>query len=747
MRYILFLFCFVAVTLYGQYTQPDDGLLFVDNEVPRIDVYVDSDSLELLFDDLFSNHEFPATFVFTSSGLIDTVYNVGFRLRGNTSRTADKKSFKISFNTFESGRKFQGVEKLNLNGEHNDPSIVRSKLAWDLCKWNDIPAARANHVAFYINDEYAGLYVNVEHIDEEFVQKRMSDGSGNLFKCLYPADLHYKGPNANAYKEVIFGRRAYELKTNTDADDYTKLAEFIAILNNTPFADFECELENIFDVDTYLKMIAVDILTANWDGPIVNKNNFYLYFDTCEERFTYLPFDLDNTFGIDWFEVDWANTDIYNWSQYSGQYRPIYEKIMAVDEYRDRYTYYLKEILDDYFNNEFLDVYLDDKLELIKDYRVNDQFAELDYNWTYQDFLDSYDTVLGAHVKNGMKDFIAIRAASANNQLNENDIYPVIRSIDENWNEFDVEILVDVEDDIDLGDVRLHFSFEDSEFVSVPMISNTSGKWSFTFEAEENGVLRYYITAEDNVGNIQRYPACDVEEVQMGYLEVPNIVINEFMASNTMSYADEYGEFDDWIEVYNLSDQTLPIYKYYLSDDASIPNKWKMPNTILPPNDYIVIWADGNPSQGSNHANFKLKKGGEFIGLYDDKENHFAPISTVAYDAQESDESYARLPNGIGDFEMTTNVTPGSNNDVSNTSENSDFRRFKFYPNPASDFLVLDKSGRENYVFQLLDVRGSIIYDDIESEFLDISNLSNGIYFIRTKNLDQELVQKFVILK
>ena len=51
----------------------------------------------------------------------DTVLNVGFRLRGNTSRTAGKKSFKVSINSFVAGRKWNQLEKLNLNGEHNDP--------------------------------------------------------------------------------------------------------------------------------------------------------------------------------------------------------------------------------------------------------------------------------------------------------------------------------------------------------------------------------------------------------------------------------------------------------------------------------------------------------------------------------------------------------------------------------------------------------------------------------------------------
>ena len=747
MRYILLLLCFTSVSLYSQYTHPDDGLLFIDDEVPRIDIFMDSDSLDLLLEDVFSNHEFPATFIFTSSGLVDTIEHVGVRLRGNTSRTAAKKSVKISFNTFEAGRKFQGVEKLNLNGEHNDPSIVRSKLAWDICKWNNIPAARANHVRLYVNSIYAGLYINVEHIDEEFIQKRMQDDTGNLFKCLYPADLHYKGSDPELYKEVIFDRRAYQLKTNTEQDDYSKLAEFIDILNNETAEDFECELERIFDVDNYLKMIAVDVLTANWDGPIVNKNNFYLYFDPCTERFTYIPYDLDNTFGIDWFSIDWAVTDVYNWSQYSGQYRPIFEKIMAVDEYRNRYTYYLESILDNHFNSDFLNVYLDDKLELIKDFRLNDQFAEADYEWTYQDFIDSYDTELGDHVKYGMKDYISVRANSARNQLVQNDITPIIKSTEERWQIFDLELLIDIIDDEVVTDVMVHYKFEDNEWESASLSSDAEGKWSFNYTAEEVGKLMYYVTAEDNVGHIQRYPSCAEKEVQMGYLEVPNVVINEFMASNTNAHADEYGEFNDWIEIYNPTNQVIPIYKYYLSDDPDTPNKWKMPNTILSPNKYMIIWADGNPSQGDRHANFKLKKGGEFIGLFDEKDNHFAPIDTITFGPQVTDESSARLPNGFGDFEITTNVTANGDNDISTATQEFEISNVVVYPNPANDFLNIDVEGAPIQLLQIFDARGKIILDNIEVGKVDVSSLPSGIYFLRAKNIDRNFVHKIVLVK
>ena len=202
--------------------------------------------------------------------MTDTLENVGFRLRGNTSRSARKKSFKLDINAFVPGRKFYGVSKINLNGQHNDPTSARSKICADLADWIGIPSMRTNHVELYINGEYFGLYTNVEHIDQNYAKKRFGNKNGNLYKCLYPADLNYKGDNPDLYKEIIYGRRNYELKSNTKEDDYSDFAKFVRTLNLTSDANFACEIEKVFNVDSYLKAIIFDVLTGNWDGPIYN---------------------------------------------------------------------------------------------------------------------------------------------------------------------------------------------------------------------------------------------------------------------------------------------------------------------------------------------------------------------------------------------------------------------------------------------------------------------------------------------
>ena len=735
MRNLLFcwLLFFVANPMIAQYQFPEDGIVFDDNEVPRVDIFINADSLDAILDEdnLSSNYEYPATFVFTSSNGEETVENVGFRLRGNTSRNAYKKSFKVSFNTFESGQKFHGLEKMNLNGEHNDPSIMRSKLGWDMCKWAGVPASRANHVELYINTQYRGLYLNVEHIDEEFVDKRMTDASGNLYKCLWPADLHYKGDDPALYAEFEpWGRQAYALKTNLQQYDYSDLAHFIDVLNNYSSTTFLCELEDRYDVDSYLKMIALDILMSNWDGPIINKNNFYLYNNPCTNQFTYLPYDLDNTFGIDWWGNDWVGSDIYQWSDLADDYRPIYEKLIEVPEYKDRFTVYMDEMLNAFFNNEFLDNYLDEKLALLAPYRENDDFAYGDYQWDSADFVASFETGSGNHVPFGLKEYVSMRSASAASQLEEVDMIPVVRNIGIDWTENQVVFNIQTFDDNALTFMFFHYKLDDGDWQTDTLALNVSGESTFTYNTNEVALMTYYVEIFDNIGQSRAYPLCQDATVQLGYLPTANVVINEIMASNETTITDEFGEYEDWIEIYNAGNTVAPIYQYFLSDDPENPRKWRLPNTILDPGQYLVIWADNDPEQGAYHTNFKLKKEGEFIGLFDEKTNHNAVVDQLTFPAHETDKGYARIPNGAGDFVILDYATPFANNEMPLDALEITTSNIHVFPNPAKEVISIKADQPELFDLVCYDLNGVErlrVYSAID---LNVSELEPGVYFL-----------------
>ena len=132
-----------------------------------------------------------------------------------------------------------------------------------------------------------------------------------------------------------------------------------------------------------------------------------------------------------------------------------------------------------------------------------------------------------------------------------------------------------------------------------------------------------------------------------------NIVINEVMPVNSSTQADPDGEYDDWIEIYNLTDESIDLSGYFLSDDKKDPGKWQFPdNTQIGPKGYLIIWADDDGAyQQGLHANFKLSSAGESVLISDPNK---LEIDKMSYPEQNLELSYARIPNGTGDFKWNT---------------------------------------------------------------------------------------------
>jgi len=735
---LLLLLLLMSFRFTAQPVFPDDGIAFSDVTVPRIDISIHPDTLAWIYNNVESNIEWRATFIFNNGTITDTVEEVGFRLRGNTSRYSAKKSFKISFNTYQPGRKWHDLKKMNLNGEHNDPTICRSKLSWDLLRSLEVPAPRSNHVRVYINGNYHGLYINVEHINSDFVQSRFGNKNGNLFKCLYPADLKYIGPNPNLYKTEHWGRRAYELKTNESIDDYTDLAHFISVLNNSGNSDFLCEIYDVFNVYDYLKVMAADVLTGNWDGYIFNKNNFYLYHNTSSGKFEYIPYDLDNTWGIDWMGRDWGTRDIYDWQQHGNEVRPLYTRMIDNQELKDVFSEHIRSILDHLIDSTDFFVKIDSLKAKIEPYVQDDPFYPLDYGYTMADFHNAFDQALGGHLAYGLKPYITTRSNSAYGQLQWNYINPVINHISNNqplpgqhlWVRAFISspfplTSIRLEYSVNNGPVQFAIMFDDGQHQDDEPGDRIYGGLVPNFTM--NTVLKYQISATDDFGNYALMP-CEPLQVELVPSSEPKLYINEFMAKNDSVIADAFGEFDDWIEIFNGDIQPVWLGDKYLTDNLNVRDKWQMPDITLPPGGFILIWADGQPDQGPLHASFKLDKDGEEIGLFDSGTTGFHPIDTIVFGEQTANVSFGRLTDGGPEWSFLTKSTPGYSNTSSSVAEKESFP-FQIYPNPVKGNVVHFNQAAS---VELFNAMGQKIMKKENVKSLHLENLEKGLYFLST---------------
>lgn len=730
---VLFLFV-IPFFGFSQVNFPENGPLYIDTVVPRIDITINPDTLAWIYENVESDIEWHARFIYDNGTIRDTIDPVGFRLRGNTSRVSQKKSFKVSFNSFTSGGKYYGVEKLNLNGEHNDPSIMRSKVMWDLLRKWGIPAPRANHVQVYINGNYYGLYISVEHIDEEFILSRYNNNDGNLYKCLYPADLAYHGTNQESYKMMADDRRVYELKINEEGDNYSDLAAFITQLNVSSDGLFNCKLSEHFNTIDYLKIIAADIICGNWDGYIYNKNNFYLYHNTSSDKFEYLPYDVDNTFGIDWFDIDWANRNLYAWQPSGNEPRALYTRIMADTKLRNQYTYYAKKLLRA-IDIDSLESSLISRRDMIAPFVETDPYYPLDYGYSFNDFNRSYNEVIGAHVKTSLFGYLNNRFSSLIEQLESNSMLPVVNHIKHSRQEDNKLHIKAFAETVETPlEVQLFYSLNDGSWQLAEMYDDgahqdgavADGFYGIVLEnitAETK--VSYLIKATDQLGATQMLP-CAAIVVQPLSGETPMLYINEFMADNDGYIADEYGNYNDWIEVYNGDSEAVFLGDFFLTDNLDTPDKWQMPDVNLAPGEFILFWADGSPSLGDHHADFKLSKDGEQIGIFN---GQLAPVDTLSFGAQTTDVSYGRLPDGDAEWVFFDEATPGVSNLLSSTDETSAARKLLAYPNPSTNGMVILSEKTDCTVYNLL---GNSVFSGSNVRQITTANWVKGLYLIVT---------------
>ncbi|MGI9243084.1 MAG: lamin tail domain-containing protein, partial [Verrucomicrobiales bacterium] len=150
---------------------------------------------------------------------------------------------------------------------------------------------------------------------------------------------------------------------------------------------------------------------------------------------------------------------------------------------------------------------------------------------------------------------------------------------------------------------------------------------------------------------------------------IPNIVINEWMASNQSQIIDPAdGRYEDWMELYNAGDVAVDLAGFTLTDDLNIPANWTFPDaTVIEPGGYLFIWLDGDidqqdPATGQLHASFSLNRSGESIGLFTAEGER---VDAVEFGPLSADQSMGRLPNGARSLPLLLpEASPGAANSV-----------------------------------------------------------------------------------
>jgi len=217
------------------------------------------------------------------------------------------------------------------------------------------------------------------------------------------------------------------------------------------------------------------------------------------------------------------------------------------------------------------------------------------------------------------------------------------------------------DDDDDLASVTLTYGEAGAISTESPMAANGDSYSAEIGPFADGTTIFFFITAVDAE---EQTTVSDTLSFQVGFV-APVLFINEFLASNDACCTDEFGEFDDWIEIFNPGTEAIDVGGMYITDDLADLIVWQIPDnapdtTTISAGGFLVLWADKQPEQGVLHVNIKLGSGGEQIGLT--APNGTSIIDSLTFGPQAADTSYGRFPDGSDNWQLFPTPTPGTSN-------------------------------------------------------------------------------------
>ncbi|MCX7002168.1 MAG: CotH kinase family protein, partial [bacterium] len=447
---------------------------------------------------LFTDVVYHCTMVFSNRFVNETVQDTAIGLRGNNSRRLPKKSVKLDFDYYNGAQLFREVKKLKLLAEFKDNSLMRAALTERLYRFMRQPCARASHCLLYINDELIGLFVMQDQEDSIFWETRFGSKADTMYNCRNMVEWPTWPPQPGAlgtFSEANFvfrphddyialGRQlVYQLGDDKHLPrrGYFPITNFINFLHAAADTQFVAEIEQRFNVEMFIRHLAIETLSGNGDNYRFRGNNFFIYEDPATLRLEFVPRDFSNVLGIDELGVhdispsinmwdsrnpyrwlrrntyarNWATRDINAWGpqtiEWGGLHRlfwgplikqkPLADRILAVPRYRRLYNQYIADLCASAFSYAWMEclatnmhAYLQPAVAAVVsegNQRRGQKFSPAHYATALTKppryaKLNVINAFWGGFLTHGILPFVSNRVASAQQQLD-----PVICNLNE----------------------------------------------------------------------------------------------------------------------------------------------------------------------------------------------------------------------------------------------------------------------------------------------------------------------------
>ncbi len=680
--------------------------------------------------------------------------SVGVKYKGNSTYSANqvKNPFHIELDTYKN-QDYQGYTDLKLSNVAKDPSFIREVLGYSILR-QYMHAPLSNYATVKVNGTLIGLYVSSESVSKKFVANHFYSNDRTFIKCnpiggagmgtTAKPNLVYLGTDSAAYYA------AYEMNSAAGWKELTELCDTIK--------NYIGSVEKVLDVDRSLWMISFDNVTVNLDSYLGGfTQNYYLYQDQ-NNRFNPVVWDLNESFGT------FNQTGTINLSSTTTKQQmthllhatdaqwPLIQQLLSIPTYKKMYVAHMRTMLNENFGNNS---YLTNAqaLQAIINTTVN---ADVNKFYSYAQYQSNLTTdVTGGmtsapgitNLMNGRNTYLMSQADFTATPPTISGITPSSATPALNSN---VDITANVANtNTDAVYLGYRYSIGD-KFIKISMFDdgnhNDGGAGDNVYGANipvNASYVQYYIYAENNSAGMFSPERAEHEFYSL-FAIIPTIntgdlVINEIMASNSATAADASGEFADWIELYNNTNNFLSLNNLYLSDSYTNPLKWAFAeNATIAPNGFLVIWADNDTLESGIHSNFKLSSTGERLIL---SYANGTVLDSITFGAQISDFSFLRCPNGTGNF-IISDASFESFNCIQGLNEENQ-ALFNVYPNPNDGTFYISSAAKiENLT--VYNAYGQVVKVNQKGENglfeIKLEAPSAGIYLVGINNQFKKVI-------
>lgn len=660
--------------------------------------------------------------LFDEDGFLALQKKVRGRIHGGGSRSSAKKNFRLYGETDEESNFYypffenyalEQYKRIILRGGGHSPSCFpRDDLANRITEGMSVDQQNVRHIILFINGEYWGIHTIKERVDPYFIQNRHGIDDNDITILDQEFDVQGNGHHTDAAE--MESLENYIIQNDMELDEH-----------------YQYVIEKI-DVDNYIDYMCAEIFLSNVDWVYSNVMSWRktgAYDPTKpaphDGKFRWIFYDFDGAFGGDcsqaYYTVNTLNAATVatgTFASYTRFFRGMLENLTFKKKFVNRMC--------DLMNSQFRANRLKEKISEIYN-ELTPSMLENVERWRYPStattlYTRQFET---PSLTQWDLNFYYLNVFADRRQRKIRDHFMA------KWGYPDSSLVTIDVTDSEMGMVQVNSILINSNLPAVePSVYPWTGYYINTVELPITAIAkpgyRFVEWVETGLTTPLILWDPDGDSTFTAHFEpdptYQPVLINELMASNSSYYADNFGDFDDWLELYNPNAYAVNLSGCRFEWNSKV---WTLPNqTLIEPQGYFIFWFDAEAYQGANHTNGKLPNAVHTIYL---KSENGQTIDSVMYPPTSTNYSYGRFPNGSSSLVVFERPTPNANNNTIGL-EKHDTENLTVYPNPGHQFMYLSKKS----TFIIYDLQGKQHQQAVNSNTIDVSSLTPGMYLLIT---------------